>query len=93
MNFTVGLNSINDNINDINDNQIKDSKDSNIILVVNEEIKNKELVINNLAVKKDDEICIDDNESVSNSVIEDEQVTNKPVIEEKKKRTYKPRKK
>ena len=78
---------------DINDNQIKDSKDSNIILVVNEEIKNKELVINNLAVKKDDEICIDDNESVSNSVIEDEQVTNKPVIEEKKKRTYKPRKK
>ncbi len=83
----------NGDINDINDNQIKDSKDSNIILVVNEEIKNKELVINNLAVKKDDEIGIDDNESVSNSVIEDEQVTNKPVIEEKKKRTYKPRKK
>jgi len=83
----------NGDINDINDNQIKDSKDSNIILVVNEEIKNKELVIDNVAVKKDDEICIDDNESVSNSVIEDEQVTNKLVIEEKKKRTYKPRKK
>jgi hypothetical protein len=83
----------NGDINDINDNQIKDSKDSNIILVVNEEIKNKELVIDNVAVKKDDEICIDDNESVSNSVIEDEQVTNKPVMEEKKKRTYKPRKK
>jgi regulator of extracellular matrix RemA (YlzA/DUF370 family) len=83
----------NGDINDTNDNQIKDSKDNNIILVINEEIKNKELVIDNLAVKKDDEICIDDNESVSNSVIEDEQVTNKPVIEEKKKRTYKPRKK
>jgi regulator of extracellular matrix RemA (YlzA/DUF370 family) len=83
----------NGDINHTNDNQIKDSKDNNIILVINEEIKNKELVIDNVAVKKDDEICIDDNESVSNSVIEDEQVTNKPVIEEKKKRTYKPRKK
>ena len=83
----------NGDINHTNDNQIKDSKDNNIILVINEEIKNKELVIDNLAVKKDDEIYIDDNESVSNSVIEDEQVTNKPVIEEKKKRTYKPRKK
>jgi hypothetical protein len=74
---------------DSNNNIHKD----NIILIKNEEIDKKELVIENVQTNKAVELIIDDNESVSNSVIEDEQVTNKPVIEEKKKRTYKPRKK
>jgi hypothetical protein len=69
---------------ELNDSQIKDSKENNIILLINEETKNKELIIDNLPTNKDDEIIIDDNESVSNSVIEEPQ---------KKKRAYKPRKK
>jgi hypothetical protein len=69
----------NGDLNDINDSNTKDDKE-NIIL-----IKNKELVIENLPANKDEEIFIDDNESVSNSVIEEEP--------QKKKRAYKPRKK
>lgn len=69
----------NGDLNDTNDSNTKDDKE-NIIL-----IKNKELVIENLPANKDEEIFIDDNESVSNSVIEEEP--------QKKKRAYKPRKK
>jgi hypothetical protein len=77
----------NGELNDTNDSEsnTKDSKENNIILLINEETKNKELVIENLPTNKDDEIIIDDNESVSNSVIEEEP--------QKKKRAYKPRKK
>ena len=78
---------------DSNNNNNKDNKD-NIILIKNNEFDKKDniILIKNEEIDKK-ELVIDDNESVSNSVIEDEQVTNKPVIEEKKKRTYKPRKK
>jgi hypothetical protein len=74
----------NGDLNDTNDTNTKDDKE-NIILIKNEEVKNKEIVIDNLPTNKDEEIIIDDNESVSNSVIEEEP--------QKKKRTYKPRKK
>ena len=83
------VNNIDSNNNNNNNNNIN----NNIILIKNEEIDKKELVVENVQTNKAVELIIDDNESVSNSVIEDEQVTNKPVIEEKKKRTYKPRKK
>jgi hypothetical protein len=84
----------NGDINDVNNNDSNNNNHKdNIILIKNEEIDKKELVIDNIQTNKVVELVIDDNESVSNSVIEDEQTTNKPVIEEKKKRTYKPRKK